>query len=135
MGIVKYVINLFGFTQDNNQRSKANLVNATKRKRAPEDEDSTHTDAGKNILHSQPPIKRAKMEDSEVEIVEEIKAKSPIRRGFDALKSLLFWQTKEEELNTIKTSSNRDDDVSDTNHQIETVDLIGKKHNFKFDIM
>ena len=39
MGIVKYVIDLLGFTQDNNQGSKVNLVNATKRKRAPEDED------------------------------------------------------------------------------------------------
>ena len=135
MGIVKYVINLFGFTQDNNQGSTANSVNATKRKRAPEDEESLSSDVGssypsKNILHSQPPVKRAKMEDTEVEIVEVIKAKSPIRRGIDALKNL-FWQKKEEELTKINTTKNRDDEISDTNHQIiETVDLIGNKKQF-----
>ena len=131
MGIVKYVIDLLGFTQDNNQGSKENLVNATKRKRAPEDEDSLYSDAGdssypsKNILHSQPPIKRAKMEDTEVEIVEEVKAKSPLRRGVDALKNLFFWKKKEEELATMKTSNILDHGATDINHQIETVDLIG----------
>ena len=130
MGIVKYVIDLLGFTQENNQRSKENLVNATKRKRAPEDEDSLYSDAGdssypsKNILHSQPPIKRAKMEDTEVEIVEEVKAKSPLRRGVDALKNF-FWKKKEEELAIMKTSNILDHGATDINHQIETVDLIG----------
>ena len=131
MGIVKYVIDLLGFTQENNQRSKENLVNATKRKRAPEDEDSLYSDAGdpsypsKNILHSQPPVKRAKMEDTEVETVEEVKAKSPLRRGVDALKNLFFWKKKEEELATMKTSNILDHGAADINHQIETVDLIG----------
>ena len=131
MGIVKYVINLLGFSQDNNQGSTTNLVNATKRKRAPEDEESLSSDAGssypsKNSLHSQPAVKRAKMDDTEVEIVEEVKATSPIKRGIDALKSLLFWQKKEAELTTISTLRNQDNGISDTNHhQIETVDLIG----------
>ena len=132
MGIVKYVIDLLGLTQDNNQGSKVNLVNATKRKRGPEDEDSLYSDVGdssfpnKNILHSQPPVKRAKMEDTEVEIVEEVKAKSPIRRGIDALKNMLFWQKKEAELTTISTLRNGENEISDVNHhQIETVDLIG----------
>ena len=130
MGLVKYVINLLGFNQDNKQGSRVHPPVNAKRKRAPEEEeDCASSDAGashpnKNSLHTLPPVKRAKMEDtSEVVIVEEVKVKSPIRRGYDALKSLFVWQKKVEQ-ETLITRSLSVPDVTESN-QIETVDLIG----------